>query len=145
MSVFKLKSWHFLISIIAVLSISYITARFKQPDNIHIGKNTVKHIDAFCIKEIIYTQPCAILFTDRESQADKIVLSNLNKLKRECHIETSFYYVSINDSLFFHNDYSISGTPSILLFHNGRETNRIMGVISYSNLEMIIKRFEKQL
>ena len=36
--------------------------------------------------------------------------------------------------------YNISGVPSVLIFRKGIEDKRIMGVVPYSNLEMIYKR-----
>lgn len=36
--------------------------------------------------------------------------------------------------------YNISGVPSILLFRNGKEYKRIMGIIPAYNLKMIYER-----
>ncbi|MBD8388878.1 hypothetical protein [Dysgonomonas sp. BGC7] len=139
---FKLKTWHFLLAIIIlVMAVNIISLiRDKPPENIET--DIIETVESSDIEKIISNQACAVLFCNPESDAEKIILHNLNRLNNENSLKTKIYYVPVHNTLYLKNGSIVSGTPSILLVKEGREINRIMGIVSYPNLKMIIERFE---
>lgn len=140
---FRLKSWHFLLAIIVfVMAVNFITlSQNKVPASIE--PNAIQEVAISDIGTIISDQTCAFLFCDPGSAAQKIVLRDLNRLNKEDSLKTIFYLVPVQDNPYIGNGITISGTPSILFFKDGCEINRIMGIVPYSNLKMIVERFEK--
>lgn len=139
---FRLKPLYFLLAIIVLVVAVNIISLFRDKSSTNIETNVIEKVTSSEIETTISNQTCVVLFCNQESDTEKKVLYNLNRLNNENKLKTTIYYVPIQNTLYLRNGSIVSGTPSILLIKNGREINRIMGIVSYSNLKMIIERFE---
>lgn len=69
----------------------------------------------------------------------------LCELKERTTADTHFYEVDISQDKNLDIQYNISLVPLLIIFKEGKEQQRIMGIVPVSNMEMIRDRFvEKQ-
>lgn len=84
-----------------------------------------------------------VLFYTPGSNLSANMQSRLEKLRNETSSTVRFYQVRVdeNDSLI--NEYNITLTPLLLTFKNGQENQRALGLVPFSNLEIIRDRLKK--
>lgn len=135
----KLKSKHFFIAILLVGLVTY-TIGYRGLDRMPEANDdkSLKRLSHINLEEkISSTEAVGILFYDKNSVLCKKVEYQLYNLQDNSQID--LYKVDINDCPDF---LGVSGTPSLIFLRNGSEINRIMGVVSDSNLKMIVERIK---
>lgn len=141
---FRLKTWHFVL-LIVVLSVSTNILA-----NMTIKKTVVADDILCCIdiddsnKVFLDTEipnVSFILMYKEESNLCKKMEYNISLLSRKLNNDiVNFYKLNTEKYPEECHKHNVSGTPTILVYKNGKEFTRIMGVVSVSNLEMIYKR-----
>lgn len=136
-----LKPGHFILALIILISFCYILEylEIENKDQLEINPSLIK-ITPDKLQDSISGEVCFVLFYESNSGICKNMEYKLNRLAWEKHNKVRFYKINIKDKRDIAEKYNISGTPNILLFKNGHEYKRIMGVVSFSNLEMIYQR-----
>lgn len=142
MESFSIKGIHFIILIIVFTVILYIVG------NIHLVVSTSPITKDVMIElnetnfsdSIDQDSLCLVLFYTAESKSCNRMLNTLSKFAAEQVNKINIYKVDANKYPQVSYKHNISGSPSILIFKNGKEANRIIGVVSLSNLKMIYKR-----
>lgn len=71
----------------------------------------------------------------------KRVISDLNQMAENGREAVSFFKVDIDKYPEYCENFNIYGIPSVVLFNEGREVNRIMGVVPKRNYDVIYSRF----
>lgn len=141
MSKISLKTWHFLLVFIAlVISSNIIWSTEFNKTSIGNRDSDLIELDNQSFSDSIVSGTCFILFYSEESEVCNRMERNLNQLIEVSEGDTKFYKLNIEKYPGDYGKYSISGTPSTLIFKNGQEVDRIMGMVPASNLIMIYKR-----
>lgn len=140
---FKLKTWHFAVILLGFIILTNIIGTINLKAMPAIGNDsTLKEVDRI---EMTHNTIDFILFYSEEAESCKKMEYNLDRLARQVQNEnTGFYKININERPDIVSEYNISGVPCTLIFNNGEECNRIMGIVSQSNLEMIYNRISNQ-
>lgn len=145
MESFRIKDIHFIILIIVFTMILYIIG------NIHLSvsrSSTTKDIlielnETNLSDSINQNDICFVFFYTPDSKSSNNMLNKLSKLSTNPAYKMKIYKIDTNKYSQVSYKHNISGTPSVLIFKNGKEDNRILGIIPLSNLEMIYKRYLK--
>lgn len=84
-----------------------------------------------------------VLFHNEESDLCRKMESNLGRVHNETNSDIRFYKLNYEKYPGKYGKYEISGVPSVLIYKDGQEIERITGIVSVSNLKMILKRAGK--
>ncbi len=136
------KPLHFIVAMI----IFFLVCQFINISNSINGESynhgsSLVEIDSTRFFNAIGSDLCFVLFYRSNSVACENMEGKLTELAKGHANHGHFFKINTAsqcDSII--DLYNISGVPNILIFKNGREQRRIMGVISYSNLQMIYQR-----
>lgn len=132
----RIKPEYFILALIVIVSICYI------PENREI--NNLDHSETISylinitpdkLQDSISVGISFVLFYQPNSNVCKNMEYKLNRLALGKGEMVRFYTVNIKDENDITDKYN-----NILLFKNGQEYKRIMGVVPFSNLEMIYER-----
>jgi len=110
----------------------------------NIDETCCTEIDDKTFSEVVSSGISFVLLYKEDSGLCNRLEYNINefsKIKNNRQIQ--FYKLDIEKYPIQYNKYNISGTPTILIYKNGMELDRIMGIIPVSNLEMIYNRVIK--
>lgn len=137
----RIKPRHFILALIVVILFCCIleNREIENQDQSEINPS-LRNITPDKLQDSISKGICFVLFYQPKSDICNNMESKLNRLALEKGKMVRFYSVNIKDEKDVTDKYNISGTPNILIFKNGQEYKRIMGVVPFSNLEMIYKR-----
>mgnify|MGYP000941347874 CR=1 FL=1 len=137
----RIKPGYFILALIVVISICYILGNREINNQDQSGTNSsLINITPDKLQDSISVGISFVLFYQPNSDVCKNMEYKLNRLALEKGKMVRFYTVKIKDENDITDKYNISGTPNILLFKNGQEYKRIIGVVPFSNLEMIYER-----
>ncbi|PXV65051.1 thioredoxin [Dysgonomonas alginatilytica] len=141
MSKVSLKTWHFLL-VFAILVISSNIIWSKELHNTPMVEenSALIELDNQSFSDNVASGTCFVLFYTDESDVCTKMEQNLNQLIKASEGHTGFYKLNIDKYPGEYGKYAISGTPSTLIFKDGKEIDRIMGIVPISNLIMIYKR-----
>lgn len=139
---FQFKTWHFGILFVTLLALTNIldamtinnTPKIQHSNFVELSDNTFN--DAIASSEI-----CFVLFYKENCKLCDKMEYNLNELEKEQKVK--FYKLDFEKYPKMYNNYHISGTPTVSIYKNGKEIERIMGIVPVSNLEMIYNRIKK--
>lgn len=106
------------------------------------GESSLIEIDSTTFYSHIYGDICFILFYTQHSASCAEMEEKLSELGTKVGA-TCFYKMNVQGCESIVNHYNVSGVPNILIFRNGKEEKRIMGVVPSYNLEMIYRRMMK--
>ncbi len=81
-----------------------------------------------------------VLVYDEDCRYCQRMVNCLSELSLESYPNTHFYRLNFGKYPAGYGEYPISGVPSILIYQDGREINRLLGVTSLSNLKMLLTR-----
>lgn len=143
LSDFHFRTWHFLILfIVLVLTTTILGA--KKMDNIPFINNTcLVEVDGNSFKEKITSDISYVLFHYDNSELSNKMEHNLDQIGNIPNNKTKFLKVNISENHNLCKEYNISGAPSVIIFRNGEEVERMIGVIPVSNLQIIHNRVTK--
>jgi len=82
-------------------------------------------------------EDCYLFFHLEDSEYSERMMANFNSFVKDKQDETGFYTVNLDKHPELYTKFNISGAPSILIFKNGKEVKRILGVVPKRNLEKI--------
>ena len=141
MSKISLKTWHFLL-VFATLAVSsnIISSKELNREAILEKKSALVELNNQSFSDSVAAGTCFVLFHKDESDICNAMEHNLNQLIKASEGHARFYKLNIDKYPGEYGKYDISGTPSTLIFKDGKEIDRIMGIVPVSNLIMIYKR-----
>jgi len=137
-----IKTWHLvLLLVITIVGIGIIDV-IRTTQKEYYDYYMLEELDIDRFQETISSGTSCILFYEDESDVCKEMENNLGELKSKINDNIKFYKLNIDNYPGQYKDYKITGIPSTLIYKEGQEIKRIMGLIPTSNLDMIIKRIE---
>ena len=139
MKIFKIREIHFVLLIIAFTGTLFLIGSFNRKENMIVEDKIPKIEYAFLVDSLDREDLCFVLFYIDDSDICNEMANNMENLRLSTD-DIKIYKINVNRYPDMIDKYSISGVPSILIFRKGIEDKRILGVVSYSNLEMIYKR-----
>lgn len=141
---YRIKTWHLGVVFIIMVLVTNVMGVWGL-NNYPQGVTNFSHIelDEVTLKNSELADISFILFYDERSQLSTKVEYNLNELQKAVDSNIGFYKLNVNECTKVHNDYNISGIPCVLVFKEGKEVERIMGVTSMTNLNKVYERIIK--
>lgn len=139
MKIFQLKEIHFVFLIIAFTGILLLVGNFKRKEYKLIEDNIPEVKDTFLADSLKEEHLCFLLFYINDSDICNEMKRNLEYLRRSTN-NIPIYKIDVDKYPELIDKYNISGVPNIVIFRDGIEDKRIMGIVPYSNLEMIYER-----
>ena len=140
MSKVSLKTWHFLlVFVILGISSNIIWSNESENKTFAVGGASLVEINGQMFSDSTAGNTCFVLFYTDSGMCYKME-ENLNHLNNTEEVNTRFFKLNIKDYPGEYGRYNISGTPTTIIFKDGLEVDRIMGVVPLSNLLMIYKR-----
>jgi thiol-disulfide isomerase/thioredoxin len=134
----KIKSWHF---VVAILLFTILLIMLERPG---IEKNTGNGSSDYLValdSDALFADPIMedsyILFHTEDSGFCDRMKYNFNRFAKNKQGNAGFFTVDLNKYPEHYTKFNISGVPSILVFKNGKEVKRILGVVPEYNLEKI--------
>jgi thioredoxin 1 len=144
MKTIRLKPQYFVIALILLVLFCYF-AGHKMLDkhaipnsNVALSEVTFPHLADSIDKGLTM-----VLFYTSGSELSAYMQTRLVELKNENKSTIRFYQIDVNRNDSLIDKYGISLTPLVLTFKNGKESQRAMGVVPLSNLEIIRDRLAK--
>ena len=140
MKAFRLRTHHFLLAFVALILFCHFASKLifiQHPEQAEILPN----IPASKLNDSIRRGNRLVLFYDSKSESCDYMMYKLSKLRKNHQSDSIiFYRVNINNDNNLINKYRISLAPLILAFKDGKEQQRVMGIVPQSNLEIVRKR-----
>lgn len=144
MKTFKLQAWHFGLMFILLSIVTNIMGTWAVnsiPNNVEDSRFVDLNDKTF--GEAVSSGTGFVLFYKENSDLCDKMEYNLNQLPVDDKEKINYYKVNIAEFNALEAEYRISGVPSILIFKEGKERERILGVIPESNLKIIYNRATK--
>ena len=139
MKIFQFKEIHFVFLIIVFTGILSLIGNCNRKEYIAVEDKIPEIEGAFFSDSLDEEGLCFVLFYINDSDICNEMKNNLENLRLNTD-NIKIYKVNVDRYTELIDKYNISGVPSVLIFREGIENKRIMGVVPYSNLEMIYKR-----
>lgn len=139
-TVFHIKTWHLGIAFVALVLLTNFIAHRELNTEINKEFHLADLNDVTIKNTEIGTN--YILFYTEDSKPCNIMEQNLRHIEQTIADTTStkFLKADINKYPELYNNHKITGVPCVLILKDGKETNRIVGVVSTSNLKFIYKK-----
>jgi thioredoxin-like negative regulator of GroEL len=144
MKTFKFQTWHFGFMLIALSIVTNILGTWAVnsiPNKIEDSRFVELNDKTF--DEAIRSGTGFVLFYKENSDLCDKMEYNLNHLPVDDKENINYYKVNIARFHAPESKYRISGVPSVLIFKDGKETERILGIIPEFNLKIIYNRVTK--
>lgn len=135
-----LKAWHFCLLFFFLTTVLYILELKKTPAYITGYDSCVTELEKEIIQDRISSNLCFVLYYDVNSPAHHKMEYNMHQFASQFPLNASFYKINLTECYPECKHLNISGTPSLLIFQDGKEIGRTMGVVPVSNLNNIYKR-----
>ncbi len=137
----EIKTWHILVVILLFTVFTNVLGDrelkrtpLTQVDDCLIELNNETFTDS------ISSRQCFVLFYIEDSDLCDKMEQNLNQIAKDRQDEMSFFKLNLDKYPTHNEKYNISGVPNTLVFNNGEEIKRIMGIVPVYNLEMIYNK-----
>lgn len=142
---FHFEPWHFGIAFISLVVLTNIAAQIVLEKDVPTEKK-LSDVQYITLKDNISSGTNFVLFYKTELKSCSIMEQNLLHIANTTSNNNNVKYIKIDTEKYknVYDDYNITGVPSILIFKGGKETNRITGIVSQSNMEHIYKRTTSQ-
>jgi thioredoxin-like negative regulator of GroEL len=137
---FKFKSWHFVLLFITLFVITNILGTMALKNSPTVNDTGLTELDNLTINDIISTDVSFVLFYKEDSELCDKMEYNLCLLSKEEKDKVKYYKLNIEKYPGKYSKHDVSGTPSILIYKEGKEIDRIVGFIPKSNLDIIYNR-----
>lgn len=140
----RIKPIYFIVAFAILVSVCYfIGERQLSKEQILVNNTHLILVAPDDLSDSIAGKTCAVFFYNPNSDICKNMEYKLNSLDINKRKHIPIYTINISKATAIADKYNISGVPCILLFKNGREYKRIMGIVSSYNLRMIYERDAK--
>ncbi|WP_051697734.1 co-chaperone YbbN [Prevotella sp. 10(H)] len=139
---FRFRTWHFglmLITLIIITNILGTQAVNSIPSRVENSRFV--ELNEATFNEALSSGIDFVFFHKKNSDLCNKMEYNLNKLPDESSIK--YYKLNIDEYPDKGIEHQISGVPSVVIFKNGKEIERMVGVIPESNLKIIYNRITK--
>lgn len=137
--VFSLKAWHFCLLFLCLLVLIFVWDTVEYRNSPEEFDSCFVEVDRIPANEAGNDFYC-ILFHDGESDLNRKMEYNFSEYAFSHLPDAHLYKVNIAANRQLISDYRISGVPSLLVFRDGEEADRIMGVVSTSTIQRIFNR-----
>lgn len=139
-----MRDWHF-ITCIAILSVFiYVYGKADRSESFpKKSECCLSELDHTSFHDSIANGVCFVLFYVDNSNACDKEMFHLNQIARKNGQKASFFKVNVEKYPKCGSYCNISGVPSVLIFKDGKEQRRILGVVSKRNIEIIYNRYAK--
>lgn len=139
---FRLKAWHFCIPLVLVFIITCVVEYYDSSDV--TGEETSdRQLEELDVKSMSDTEKedlnFVLAYTPDCHRCVKME-NLLIEISQDNTDKAGFFKIDISKNPDMMYEYNISGVPCIIVFKDNKEVNRIMGVISHKNLNMIYHR-----
>ena len=136
----NLKTWHFLlVFVILVVSSNIIWCNELSKTSMEGYHSSLVELDDRMFSDSIVSGTCFVLFHTQSDVCYKME-QNLSQLNKTSDGNIRMFKLNIEAYPGEYGKYAISGTPTTIVFKDGQEIDRIMGIVPISNLLMIYKR-----
>lgn len=139
---FHLKAWHFAVAFITLMLLTNIIAYIELEKDIS-AENLLTDTDYSTAADDIKTATCFVLFYRENSKSSSIMEQNLYQTAKEKYNQAKYIKINIDKYPEVQDIYNLTGVPCTIIFKEGKEQNRITGIVSKSNLVLINKRMLK--
>ena len=138
---FKLKLWHFVFVLFGFIILINVIGRVKLETMSAIDSNSslIELNETLTVNKPT-SKISFVFFYSENSENCRKMEYNLDLLAKHDDGKANFYKIKIDPNSDIHSKYNISGTPNTLILNDNKEIDRIMGIVPYSNLEMIYNR-----
>lgn len=134
----KVKAWHFIVAIcLFSVLLNTMEKRSSRQNRDSRFDDYLVELNKGDLSDSSITENCYILFHLDSSEYSRRMKYNFNRFVKEKEHEVDFYTVNLDKYPELYCEFNLSGVPSILIFKNGKEVKRILGVVSKYNLEKI--------
>jgi len=137
---FHFQTWHFGMLLVILLVLTNIVDAMTVNNIPRIQNSNFVELSDNTFTDAVSSDICYVLFFKEDCVLCEKMEYNLNQLSVSENKNIKCYKLDINKYPGKYSDYLISGTPSVLIYKNGKEAERIMGVVSVSNLQIIHNR-----
>lgn len=135
----RLKAWHFGFILLSFFILTNIIGTISLNAMPAAGDNSsLMDLDGV---DDVNDEIDFILFYDDGAENCKKMEYNLDQLAQGNQASNvGFFKINVNEYPDVALRYNVSGVPCTLILSEGKESKRIMGIVSQSNLEMILDR-----
>ena len=141
----KVREWHFVVLILLLTVVIHILgSRNSKHPSIFDGNDYLIELNEETFLENISSRLCFILFFIEDSDLCDEMNYNLNCIAKDNKTDAGFFKLNLEKYPDYSKMYNVFGVPNILIFNNGKEIKRIMGVVPEHNLEKIYNKYCKK-
>ena len=141
----EMKAGHFLLVIFLFFIVTYLIGSLnlnKKP--VYNAEDYLVELDSELFQDSIKHHLSYVLFYTENSDFCEKMKYNLNCFAKTKLETAQFFKVDVEKHPEDYMKYNVSGIPNIIIFNNGEEVRRIMGVIPEYNLEKIYHLITRQ-
>lgn len=140
----RFRPLHFIAVFVMIAVACYFAGEFHRSGKVKrfSKESSLIEIDSASFGSHIKDCVCVVLFYTPHSTLCLEMEDKLNELKSKTG-GMHFYKFNVESCESIADCYNVSGVPNMLIFREGKEEKRIMGVIPFSNMEMIYHRMTK--
>ena len=141
----KIREWHFIVLIFLLTILIYIlgTRNLTRTYASDIVDYLIELNEEIFV-DSISSRLCFVLFFVEDSDLCSEMNYNLNRMAKDKNSDVGFFKLNLEKYPVYNEIYNISGVPNILIFSNGEEIKRIMGIVPKHNLERIYNKTSKK-
>lgn len=139
MKIFRLKEIHFITLIISFTVILCFVGNQQRQGYRSVADNIPEIEETFFTDSLNKKAFCFVLFYSDGLDICNEMRSTMERFRTNTD-NIPIYKINADKYPRLVDKYNVSGVPNILLFRDGVEDKRIMGLVSYSNIVMISKR-----
>lgn len=137
---FRFKAWHFCLILLMVLLIAHVKEGIAAEDTEDYVEGELPELTSGSILDNIGNEVSFVLIYTSASDQCKKMEHLMSQMARERGEKARFFKMDLDKNTNLHYDYNVSGVPCIIVFKGNQEINRIMGVISLRNFNIICDR-----
>jgi len=137
----RIKTVHFAIAFVFMIIVTNLIGAIKLKTIPELEDcDKLEELEASLFRDITSKDKmvCVLLYNEDSDLCKKMEYEMRGLLTEKRDVE--FYKMDVNN---YPDKHHISGVPSLVLYKQGVEKERVLGVVSKSNLKMIMDRIEQ--
>ncbi|MDL2291603.1 thioredoxin family protein [Bacteroides sp. OttesenSCG-928-F21] len=123
-----------------VVFTTILGAQSLKRSSVETTENLLTELSEGSFSDSIASGMCFVLFYVADSEPCNVMTHHLSILAQAKQKKVGFYRVNLDKYPQYSITHNIAGIPNLLIFENGVETKRIMGVVSERNLHRIFDK-----
>lgn len=137
---FRLRTWHFVLAFLILVIFINVIGKVDFNDTPEIKNSYLIELENHSFSDSISNNGiCYVLFYTENSKFCNKMEHNINQIKEDIN-GARLYKVNIDNNINHGMSQNVLSVPTILIYKDGQEVDRIMGLVPVSNLKMINKR-----